>query len=75
MYLYGYKCKHHEAFVINTFLSYTVHVKSAYMNSHAWCPQGWMANKLSIVVIRNIQGICVVDLVGLERRGGDRDSD
>ena len=35
MYLYGYKCKHHEAFVINTFLTYTVHVKSAYV---AWCP-------------------------------------
>ena len=33
------------------------------MNSHAWRPQGLMANKLSLVVIRSIQGICLVDLV------------
>ena len=60
-------CMHHEAFVINTFLTYLVYAKSAYMNSHAWCPQGWMANKLSLVVIRSIQGICLVDLVVLHQ--------
>ena len=36
---------HHEAFVINTFLTYTAHVKSitvymrAYINSHVRCVQ------------------------------------
>ena len=60
-------CMHHEAFVINPFLTYTVHAKSAYMNSHAWRPQGLMVNKLSIVAIRNIQGICLVDLVVLHQ--------